>query len=188
MTRRVFFSFHHANDAWRAAQVRNIGGIDGNRPANDNEWEDVKKRGDAGIRQWIDAQMHGKSAVVVLIGEKTAERRWVHYEIKKAWQERKGLLGVYVNDLKNQNGDTAQQGRNPFSDYMVADGKLTARKPLSVFTSSGVPLEDIALTYETPFWAFSSRDVYENIRGNLADWIDVAIDIRHNYDYENSVF
>ena len=188
MARRVFFSFCHDDDAWRAAQVRNIGGVEGNRPANDNDWEDVANRGALGIKQWIDAQMCGKSAVVVLIGEKTAGRPWINYEIAKAWQEGKGLLGVYVHDLKDKNGNASQQGRNPFSNFLVEDGELKARTPLSVFTSSGTPLEDIVPAYDTPFWALSSRDVYANIKENLAYWIDDAIDIRRNYDYEHSVF
>jgi hypothetical protein len=28
----------------------------------------------------------------VLIGENTAERKWVKYEIKKAWNDKKGVL------------------------------------------------------------------------------------------------
>ena len=43
MARRVFYSFHYKPDNWRAAQVRNIGAIEGNNPASDNDWEAVKK-------------------------------------------------------------------------------------------------------------------------------------------------
>ena len=32
MTRKVFYSFHFDNDAWRAGQVRNIGVVDGSEP------------------------------------------------------------------------------------------------------------------------------------------------------------
>ena len=49
MARRVFYSFHYQPDNWRAATVRNIGSIEGNRPATDNDWEAVKKGGDATI-------------------------------------------------------------------------------------------------------------------------------------------
>ena len=38
MARRVFYSFHYSPDNWRAAMVRNIGSIEGNRPATDNGW------------------------------------------------------------------------------------------------------------------------------------------------------
>ena len=32
MARRTFYSFHYKPDNWRAAQVRNMGVIEGNRP------------------------------------------------------------------------------------------------------------------------------------------------------------
>ena len=38
MKRRVFFSFHYEPDAWRAAQVRNLGIVDGNTPVSDRRW------------------------------------------------------------------------------------------------------------------------------------------------------
>jgi Thoeris protein ThsB, TIR-like domain len=68
MARACFFSFHFANDAWRASQVRNMGVVDGNKPVSDNDWEKVKKGGDAAIEKWIDDQMSGKSCSVVLVG------------------------------------------------------------------------------------------------------------------------
>lgn len=56
MARRVFFSFHFAKDAWRAAQVRNMGVVEGNKPLSDNEWEKVKKGGEQAIKKWINEQ------------------------------------------------------------------------------------------------------------------------------------
>jgi hypothetical protein len=49
MARRAFFSFHFDADNWRASQVRNIRAIEGNPPTSDNDWETVKKGGDAAI-------------------------------------------------------------------------------------------------------------------------------------------
>ena len=37
MIRKVFFSFHYKRDNWRAAQVRNIGVIEGNKTVSDNK-------------------------------------------------------------------------------------------------------------------------------------------------------
>lgn len=51
MKRRVFYSFHYDPDNWRAAQVRNIGSIEGNSPASDNDWETVTRGGDAAIKR-----------------------------------------------------------------------------------------------------------------------------------------
>lgn len=43
--RKVFYSFHYKPDNWRASQVRNIGAVEGNKPASDNDWEEVVKGG-----------------------------------------------------------------------------------------------------------------------------------------------
>ncbi|MDR2251725.1 MAG: TIR domain-containing protein, partial [Endomicrobium sp.] len=84
--RRVFYSFHYEKDVMRASQIRNIGVIEGNTPVSDNDWETVKRGGDIAIKRWIDDNMSGCSCLVVLIGENTAERKWVRYEIERAWQ------------------------------------------------------------------------------------------------------
>ena len=85
MPRRVFYSFHYTPDNWRASQVRNIGAIEGNQPAKDNDWETITKGGDKAIEKWIGDQMNGRSCVVVLIGAGTANRKWINHEIVKAW-------------------------------------------------------------------------------------------------------
>ena len=72
MARKVFYSFHYNPDNWRASQVRNIGAIEGNQPAKDNDWETITKGGDKAIEKWIADQMSGRSCVVVLIGAGTA--------------------------------------------------------------------------------------------------------------------
>jgi hypothetical protein len=50
----VFFSFHYGNDVMRVQQVRNIGALEGNTPVSANDWETVKRGGDASIKRWID--------------------------------------------------------------------------------------------------------------------------------------
>jgi hypothetical protein len=67
MARRCFFSFHYKPDSHRASQVRQIGTIEGNRPATDNDWETITSRGDSAIEKWIADQMKGKSCTVVLV-------------------------------------------------------------------------------------------------------------------------
>ena len=160
MSRRVFFSFHYKPDNWRASQVRNIGKVEGNSPASDNDWETVTKAGDAAIRKWIDDQMHGRSCAVVLVGSKTAGRKWINYEIRKAWDSGKGLVGIYINKLKDASGDTAAKGTNPFSS----------------FTVDGVPMTQLVNCY-TPSGATSTA-TYESISDNIETWIEEAIAAR----------
>jgi hypothetical protein len=163
MARRAFYSFHYTPDNWRASQVRNMGVIDGNKPASDNDWETVKKGGDAAVQRWIDGQLDGTSVAVVLIGANTAGRKWIAYEIKKAWADKKGLLGVHIHNLKDKDGRQAAKGRNPF------DG----------FNLNSTPLSSIVKTYDPV--ASTSTSVYDCIKQNLAGWIEMAIAIRGKY-------
>jgi len=109
MARRAFYSFHYKPDNWRASQVRNMGVIEGNRPVSDNKWEEITSGGDKAIREWIDEQMQGKSCAIVLIGANTAGRKWIKYEIKKAWDDAKGVLGIYIHNLKNKDGEQSSK-------------------------------------------------------------------------------
>ena len=38
------------------------------------------------IKKWIDDQMAMRSCIVVLIGKTTSSRKWVKYEIEKAYE------------------------------------------------------------------------------------------------------
>jgi len=90
MARKVFYSFHFQPDHSRAALVRNMGVLEGNPAASDNDWEAVKKGGDAAIQRWIDGQLFGKSCAVVLIGAQTAGRKWITVTMKSP---RLGTIG-----------------------------------------------------------------------------------------------
>ena len=101
MKRKVFTSFHYKPDNWRASQIRSMGKLEGNSVVTTNKWEEVTKGGNKAIQEWIENNMYGKSCVVVFVGENTANRKWIDFEIKKAWEDGKGLLGIYVHNLKD---------------------------------------------------------------------------------------
>src|SRR4051812_35601534 len=101
MPRKVFFSFHYDADHWRASQVRNMGVVEGNQELSDNDWESVTNGGAAAIERWIKSQMVGRDCTIVLIGEGTAGRKWINYEIEQSWKSGKGLLGIYIHNLKH---------------------------------------------------------------------------------------
>lgn len=164
MSRNAFYSFHYAPDNWRASMVRNIGVIEGNRPCSDNDWETIKKGGEERIKKWINEQMYGKSCVIVLIGSNTAGRYWIDYEITKGWSEGKGLLGIYVHNLKDKNGIQSAKGENPFSKFNLQ--------------KSGTKLSTIVKAYDPP--NSDSQSVYACIKNNLAGWVEEAIRIRGN--------
>ena len=115
MAHRVFYSFHYAPDNWRAATVRSIGAIEGNKPAPDNDWETIKKGGDVAIKKWIAQQMKGRSCTVVLVGTNTAGRKWINYEIIQSWDGGMGVVGIHIHGLKNSGGNVSTKGKNPFA-------------------------------------------------------------------------
>jgi hypothetical protein len=160
MARRVFYSFHYVPDAWRTSQVRNIGTIEGNKPASDNDWETVKKGGDDAIKRWINNQLDGRSCTIVLIGSQTAGRKWIKYEIEKSWNDGKGVLGIYIHNLKDSDGNQTTKGKNPFADFNV----------------KGTSLSSIVKAYDPPY--SDSKDVYNYISNNIETWIEEAITIR----------
>jgi len=99
MVRRVFFSFHFDNDVMRVQLVRNMGALEGNEPISVNDWETVKRGEEPSIKRWIENTMKDCDCIIVLIGSETANRPWVDYEIRKAWEMKKGILGIYIHNL-----------------------------------------------------------------------------------------
>jgi hypothetical protein len=152
--RQVFYSFHFDNDVMRVQQIRNIGALEDNKPVSANDWEAVKKKGDAGIKKWINDNMDYRSCVVVLVGEKTATRPWVKYEIEKAWKDKKGLLGIYIHNLKDPKTGTCSQGKNPFDQFTFKSGEKVC-----------------TIKCHNP----KSSDAYNDIKNNIEDWIEAAI-------------
>lgn len=105
--RQVFFSFEYKKDNWRAGQIKNMGIVDGSSTFSSNEWEEVKEKSDQKIKEWIDSQLDKRSCIVVLVGTTTASRKWVKYEFEKAYQLNKGIVGIYVHNLKDVLGNQA---------------------------------------------------------------------------------
>lgn len=154
MARKVFFSFHFERDAWRAGQVRNSGMTQEKSGFTDAAaWEEVKKKGDKAIKEWIDEQLKGTSVTAILIGKETADREYVQYEIKKSAEKGNGFVGIYIHNLENQDKETDTQGSNPLSNfYYKKDDKK-------------VYLSDI---YKTYYWKKDKG--YEKI----SEWIEEA--------------
>ena len=166
--RRVFYSFHYAADSWRAATVRNIGAVEGNRPATDNKWEEVTKGGEAAIKRWIAGEMKYRSCTVVLAGSQTAGRHWIDYEIQRAWSEGMGLAGIHIHGLRDQYGYKSIKGQNPFAHFTFPG-------------QSGYPISfaSVVKCYDIP--GINSQERYSWIRDNFANIVEEAIRIRSSY-------
>ena len=158
MARRVFFSFHYQRDIFRVSQVRNSGVTKGTYEQSGfidhAEWETLEQTGDAAIKRWIDTQLSGASVTVVLIGAETFDRPWVNYEIQQSYADGKGMLGIYIHQLKDpRTGLTDYQGRNPFENIYVTNSN--PRRYLSEF-------------YPTYDW------VSDNGYANFHQWVETA--------------
>ena len=155
LARRVFFSFHYERDIWRANQVRNSWVTKLDRESagfwDASLWEETKLKGVKAIEDLIDEGLNGTSVTAVLIGYKTAERKFVRYEIDESVRRGNGLLGIFINNLKDKNGNSDYKGKNPF------DGL--------VFSKNKRPLSDFYYTYD---W------VNDRVYNNFGSWVEVA--------------
>lgn len=151
MARRVFFSFHYERDVWRANQVRNSWVTKGDRQAagfwDAAEREMLKRQGKAAVGRWIDRQLEGTSVTVVLIGAETSNREWVRSEIQRSYNKGKGIIGIYIHNLKDKEGNRDTKGDTNF-------GKIDGH--------------DFSELYPTYDW------IKDNGYENLGDWIEMA--------------
>ncbi|WP_342754186.1 TIR domain-containing protein [Pantoea sp. MBD-2R] len=153
MKRQVFYSFHFDNDVMRVQQIRNMGLIEGEEPVSPNTWEQIK-RTEKGVKDWIDENLKGKSCLVVLIGSETSTRPWVIYEIQKAWEQGKAVVGIFIHRLNCPNNGYGTKGDNPFDQLIFKRGDEVIEP----------------LVYEP-----NSIDAYNDIKKNLSTWVENAI-------------
>ncbi|NNU76357.1 TIR domain-containing protein [Clostridium estertheticum] len=162
--RQVFFSFEYLKDNWRASQVRNMGKVDSSSTFSDNSWEEVKEKTDKKIKEWIDDQLQKRSCLIVLIGSTTSGRKWINYEIEKAYELNKGIVGIYVNKLEDKDGKQKTKGSNPF---------------YNIFSSESKRLSNYVTCYESEH--LTSKKVYSDISENMEQLIEDAISNKDSY-------
>lgn len=156
-TKTVFYSFHYERDVHRVQLVRQIGALEGQPLLGAQQWEAVRQQGDQAIKDWIHKEMAYKRAVVVLIGQETASRPWVLYEIEKAWDDKKPLVGVRIHGLASMSSGADSRGADPFA---------------KVSGVSGVPVFDPTQTN----WQgqIDTKATYANLSNNLESWVAQA--------------
>lgn len=98
----VFIS-HYSGDVQRLRDLKNRLIAAGCKVRNSSAEEDKdgglvragKPVSDAAIARYLRARIKWSGTFIVIIGEHTHERPWVNYEIKKAAQMGKQIVGVY---------------------------------------------------------------------------------------------
>lgn len=154
--RQVFYSFHYKPDCWRASMIRSIGAIEG------NDWETIASSGDEAIKRWISEQMKNRSCTIVLVGNKTAKRKWINHEIIKSWNNNMGVVGIYIHGIKNSQGLITKKGLNPF-DYIP-------------YGDDGEKLSSIVRCYNPG--GSNSKENYDWIKRNIRNAAEEAVKIR----------
>lgn len=157
MTRHVFYSLHYDGDRARAELVRNIPGLVPNLEAQPPEWDVIRRSGDFALKRWFEQQIKGRSCLIVLIGEKTATRPLVHYEIARWSKLKLGMLGVHIHQLKDAKSKPGVKGANPFEPAATGLGDVAAQVPI----------------YEAP--ETDSKLAYRYIADNLTKWVEAAV-------------
>jgi hypothetical protein len=116
MTRNVFFSFHYQRDIFRVNQIRNIPEVMGDAAAGFKDaslWEEAKKKSDAAVKELIDYGLLNTTVTVVCIGNQTAGRKFINYEIEKSMARGNGIVGVQIHHLNDHKGNTDPAGATP---------------------------------------------------------------------------
>lgn len=160
--KKVFFSYFYEKDGKRVDDIRGMGLTRDIKPASNEDWNEICRQGDSTIQKWIDDNMRDAEVVVVFIGDETANRKWIMYEIEKAWNEKKGLLGIYIHNMDDPSTGKCLKGKNPFTKFtMNRDGKK---------------LRSVIKCYDP-----DPNDAYNCILENIESWIEDAEDIREYY-------
>lgn len=147
MARRVFFSFHYQRDIWRVNQIRSIPNITGCAAAGFQDgsiWEEAKKKGEAAIKKLIDEGLKNTSVTVVCIGNKTAGRKYINYEIEQSMERGNGIVGIQIHHLKDKDGNTDSAGADPskltsnnYEIYKYVDHEKLAKRIEEAATNAG---------------------------------------------------
>mgnify|MGYP002626210380 CR=1 FL=1 len=162
MARSVFYSFHYQNDISRVMIVRNrwvtYGGQIISGVIDHAEFEKIQRTGDRAIKNWIDLQLQGTSATVVLIGSETLNRHYVQYEICQSINKGNAILGVYINNLKDLSGNTSM--------------------PCDPHTRIGYHENNFPIYFDTIAKIYDY--VFEDGYNNLSFWVEKAVqDMNH---------
>jgi hypothetical protein len=207
--RKAFFSFHW-DDIIRVNVIRNAWKI--THPDNatmrgfydSSLWESRMLEGDEAIKRLIREGVCYTSAVCVLAGSGTWERRWVRYEIARAIVDGRGLLTVHLNSIRHHVTRTPHtRGGNPLSFMAIGKVQADVWQPVRYYlfenrrVSNGVGgwewgwyrYDDYTLPVDLPGWMADPKPgfvtplsdgsaeydyIADNGHRNIGSWIDIA--------------
>lgn len=96
--RVVYFAFHYA-DIWEVNQIRNSDQFIARSVAGFKDgslWEEAKKKGEFAIKRMINDGLRGTSVTICLIGQNTAYREYVAYELEQSYEKGNLVFGIHL--------------------------------------------------------------------------------------------
>lgn len=121
MARGVFFSFHY-NDVsdFRVNVVRNSRALrNAGNPTtfiDRSLWEESENKSPEALKKLINQGLNGCGVTAALIGNETAKRRWVKFEIVKSFTEGKGVIPIHINRIRTRTTKKiTKKGTNPLT-------------------------------------------------------------------------
>jgi hypothetical protein len=161
----VYLSYHHESDGARAEVIRNHTRLHAPPLMDDESWNLLMRQGTLQVEACINQALTQRSCLIVLISRFTRGRRWVNYEIFRAWNRKMGVLGIHVHNIADSEGAVALKGANPFDDFELSTGRGR--------------LSSVAPVHEAPF--VEPKLALSYLATNIHEWIEEAIMIRRNY-------
>lgn len=199
--RYTFFSFCYDDVlSFRANVVRNsyITKYGKDKFVDGSIWEDAKTKSPTKIKELIDnSGIKNTSVTAVLIGNHTANRRWINYEIVKSFEQGNGILGIYINRIKDKTGHITHKGLNPLDRlalHVSDDGKtvsfyefkdrrwrlfsdlpmISNKKSNTLFFEDGLFFSDYGKTFLLSHFFKTYCWVNDDGYNNISQWIEEA--------------
>lgn len=140
--KNVFISHHHADDAYvdKFTQMLKRNGYELRnssiraKPANQKRL-DEKKIPENVLKRLLRMKMNWASTVIVLIGKETHARPWVDWEIRKANELGKRIVGVYLR------GGTEADVPKALDDYESARVNWNSESFIDAVDGASSPFE-----------------------------------------------
>lgn len=159
--RPVFLCFDYASDLPRASMIRDMVRSSGDYVFFDINWTVLSHLPEETVKAMIDDQLSHCDCLLVLITKTTVSCPMVNYEIRKAYEMKKGIAAIYAHHLRPDPSLSAEKGANPFF-YLYTDTKERMCTYLSC--------------YDPPF--SSSRFAYDDIYSRLDILIEEAVRLK----------
>ena len=116
MPRYTFFSFCYEDvKNFKVNVVRNSWLLNNSSDSfiDGSIWEKEKSIGVTVIKNLIETGLKKTSVTSVLIGNETANRQWVKYEIVKSFEKGNGIFGIHINRIRDKEQAISARGLNP---------------------------------------------------------------------------